>query len=558
MVTDRACSIGRDVQTLFEAGSFAGLTDGQLLERFHGSREDVAERTFAALQERHGPMVLRTCQRILRNDHDAHDAFQATFLVLLRKSRTLWVRESVGPWLHRVACRAAIRVRTAQARRQTALQEFATIAAGPAAPGPSAELLGGIHEELDRLPERYRAAIVLCDLEGQTCEQTARQLGCPLGTVGSRLARGREKLRTRLIRRGLAPGLGTIVTALSLDSALGSIPTPFVEMTARAAMQLSARTATGIVTIASARIARDISRSMFMSKFLPITAVTLAAVSLCLVPLLSYRTAAGSQPPGTQTVEKAEEKPRKEAVKNLSAALSGNDFGNDPARMKDYLIATIQNSLFDRKEHRRVDPVNRMAILYRDGTAKLWSFDSKDPVCPPLSDTTPIREIAFRENDLITAAETSVKVWNAVTGELVKDIPGQIFRPLAFLGGNYAADRFVTVSTDGSVVTTWDEKSLEAVDRFRPLEAESKRWIGAALSPDGGTLVTIAEDRSISLWDAAAKQSFATLRSPSRLSTSVFNDEACPLLKRPVLRIDGHFWEIVEALKPVPKSSVKK
>ncbi len=89
MVTDQAYSIGRDVRTLFEAGSFAGLSDGQLLERFHGSRGDSSERAFAVLLERHGAMVLRVCQRILRNEHDAHDAFQATFLVLLRKSRAL-------------------------------------------------------------------------------------------------------------------------------------------------------------------------------------------------------------------------------------------------------------------------------------------------------------------------------------------------------------------------------------------------------------------------------------------------------------------------------------
>ena len=183
-------------------------------------------------------MVLRVCQRILGNEHDAHDAFQATFLVLLRKSRALWVRESLGPWLHRVACRAAIRVRSTQARRQAALLELAAVAASPAASDPATELLAIIHEELDRLPEHYRAAIVLCDLEGRSCEQTARQLGCPIGTVGSRLARGREKLRHRLMRRGVAPAAGTVAATLTLDAALGSVPTPLMQMTARAAMQL--------------------------------------------------------------------------------------------------------------------------------------------------------------------------------------------------------------------------------------------------------------------------------------------------------------------------------
>ncbi len=253
MATERAGSIRRDVQALFEVGSFAGLSDGQLLERFHDSGEVVSQGAFAALVERHGPMVLRTCQRMLRNDDDAHDAFQATFLILLRKSRSLWVRESLGPWLHRVACRAALRARTARVRRQTAERDRAAVACDRAESCPSTELLAVLHEELDRLPQHYRAAIVLCDLEGRTCEQTARYLGCPIGTVGSRLARGREKLRSRLIRRGLAPAAGTIVAAFPHDTALAWIPTPLVENTARAAMQYSAHPTTEIVSFAAAQ-----------------------------------------------------------------------------------------------------------------------------------------------------------------------------------------------------------------------------------------------------------------------------------------------------------------
>ncbi len=222
------------------------------------------------------------------------------------------------------------------------------------------------------------------------------------------------------------------------------------------------------------------------------------------------------------------------------------------------MIACIGNSLFDPNRRGHVAPVNREAVLYQDGTAKLWSFDSKDPVCPPLRNSTPIREIAFRENDLVTAADTSVRIWNAVTGELLKDIPGQISRPLAHLGGQYAGRRLVTVSTDGRVVTTWDEKSLASADRFELPGPGAKPLIGAALSPDGGTLVTIADDRTLSLWDVATRQPFATVRPPSQLCASVFNDDASPLFKRPVLQINEHFWENITPLKPVSQPSVKK
>ena len=520
--------------------------------------ERLRSAPFETLVERHGPMILRTCQRILRNDQDAQDAFQATFLILLRKSRSLWVRESLGPWLHRIACRAAIRTRTAQVRRQTVLQELTALVDGPAPSAPSHELVGVIHEEIDRLPDHYRAAIVLCDLEGHTCEQTAQLLGCPLGTVGSRLARGREKLRGRLIRRGMAPAAGTVAAALSHD-ALGSMPTPLVEMTLHAAMGNPAPSVPAVVSSAAAKITREISRSLFMAKFQAIAAVTLTAAGLCLLSMLSYRAASGSQPPATQAVEKVQEKIKKPADQNTVGGLVATDFGNDPVRYKDYLIATIGNSLFNRDQEKTV-PVNRMAVLYRDGIAKLWSFDSKDPVCPPLRDTRPIREIAFQQNSgiLVTAAETSVEIWNAVTGKLIKEMPGQVVRPLAFATNFIARRSFVTIDTQGQMVTIWNSNSLEAVDRFQPVDIGSKPLIGASLSPDGGTLMTVAEDRSVSLCDVATKQCFATFRPPSQLCASVFHDDACPLFKRPVLQINEHFWETVNPLKPLANPSEKK
>jgi RNA polymerase sigma factor (sigma-70 family) len=204
--------------TVFGEGTLAGLTDGQLLERFATRRGDAAELAFAALVERHAPMVLRACRAILRDDHDAMDALQATFLVLVRKGRSLWVRDSLGPWLHRVACRAAGRVRSDAARLRTLERRFAE-AMRCRDDGDDRDILAAVvHEEVNRLPDRFRAPIVLCDLEGRTCEEAARHLGCPVGTIGSRLARGRDRLRGRLARRGLAPVVGTLIAALAAES----------------------------------------------------------------------------------------------------------------------------------------------------------------------------------------------------------------------------------------------------------------------------------------------------------------------------------------------------
>ncbi len=196
----------QNVQALFTLGTIGGLTDGELLGRFADHRDDVAELAFAALLERHGPMVLRVCRSILRNEHDAQDAFQGTFLVLARRAHGVRKRESVASWLHGVALRVAACEQTAMAhRRRHETRASQMAAARVSVEGSSPDLSTILHEELGRLPEQHRSVVVLCYLEGHTCEAAARQLGWPVGTVKSRLSRARERLRGRLLRRGLAP-----------------------------------------------------------------------------------------------------------------------------------------------------------------------------------------------------------------------------------------------------------------------------------------------------------------------------------------------------------------
>ena len=193
------------LRTLLDDGATAALADGELLERFASREGDPAEAAFAALVERHGPMVLRACRSILRDPHRARDAFQVTFLLLARRAGSLWVRDSIGPWLHSVACRTASGVRAAEAR-QAGLLRRAARASTPFVGGAGRDDLGSaLHEEIERLPDRLRAPLVLCYLEGMTHDQAADHLGCPVGTVRSRLARGRDRLRRDLARRGFAP-----------------------------------------------------------------------------------------------------------------------------------------------------------------------------------------------------------------------------------------------------------------------------------------------------------------------------------------------------------------
>ena len=204
----RQVAVLTSIGQLFHSGPVAGLDDGQLLERFVARRDEAA---FAALVALHGPMVLGVCRRMLRDGHDVEDAFQATFLVLVKRAGSIRDPGRLGPWLHGVARRVAMRARAEAARRRSHqdLSGPAVVAEEPAVrPASRAEgddVLGVIDEEVARLPSRYRDAVVLCDLEGRSYAEAARRLSCPMGTLQSRLARGRARLRTRLVRRGVAP-----------------------------------------------------------------------------------------------------------------------------------------------------------------------------------------------------------------------------------------------------------------------------------------------------------------------------------------------------------------
>lgn len=273
-------AIGKDrtlrtqIRTLYGIGAVRELTDGQLLERFATDRGEAAELAFAVLVERHGAMVLRVCRGVLADPHDAQDAFQATFLVLVKRARGLWVRDSIGPWLHQVAYRTACCARTTAARHRR-LERDAAMAAHAARAEHDVELGRLLHDEIDRLPERFRSPIVLCDLEGRTHEQAARHLGWPVGTVKSRLSRGRERLRDRLVRRGLAPGVSPVVVAGVFKGPVVSVPHALLDATTTAAVRFAA-----IGTAArgpAVTLAEGVLRTMTMTQWWKVAAVLLVA-----------------------------------------------------------------------------------------------------------------------------------------------------------------------------------------------------------------------------------------------------------------------------------------
>jgi RNA polymerase sigma factor (sigma-70 family) len=242
MTRNDPSAVVRDLQTLLDSGGVGALSDGQLLERFV-ARRDPGGSAFAVLVGRHGSMVWGVCRRILDDPNDAADAFQATFLVLVQKAGSVRVDDSLGRWLHGVSLKVARRARSTAARRSAREGPGVEGVASRAQAPDRAELLAELDAEIGRLPERYRAVVVLCDLGNLSHEEAARQLGCAVGTVGSRLSRGRERLRGRLARRGLAPPPGPFGLGLSAKMAPSLA---LVDSTSNAALRLVAGDAASI------------------------------------------------------------------------------------------------------------------------------------------------------------------------------------------------------------------------------------------------------------------------------------------------------------------------
>jgi HlyD family secretion protein len=273
-------AVVRQLRTLYNIGTIRDLTDGQLLERFATDADEVAELAFSALVERHEAMVWRVCLAIVRDEHEAEDAFQATFLVLLRKARSLWVRDSLGPWLHQVACRTASYLRTTGNRRRKHERRCAQKDAARLVDVGTLrdlDLVAAVHEEVNRLPEKYRAPVVLCDLEGRTHQEAARFLGWPIGTVKSRQSQGRGLIRDGLVRRGLGLAVaGTVVESLR-QTAVAAMPKAISRSAVNAAMQQSARMCTGFgVSAPVLSLTQGVIRAMLWIRIRFLTVGTLA------------------------------------------------------------------------------------------------------------------------------------------------------------------------------------------------------------------------------------------------------------------------------------------
>jgi RNA polymerase sigma factor (sigma-70 family) len=493
-------SVLRHLRGLAGGASVAAASDRELLERFCARRDEAA---FAQLLRRHGPMVLHVGRRVLGPAPDAEDVFQATFLLLARKAGSIRKRQSVGSWLHGVAHHLALQARTREARRQAHERRAASMReATPAAGAAWRELQEVLDQALAEVPEKYRAALVLCCLGGQTQEQAARQLGCPVGTVGSRLARGRALLRARLARRGLALSAAALATALAANGATAALPAGLLKSTLAAGARFAAGDrAAGLVSAEAAALADGGLKTMFASKAKAVMALMLALGFLVGGVVALARPVAPDPPPAADTAEQ----PRSKAPPAADAA--------DP--LPEGALARLGTVRF--RHGRTVTAISfspdgkRLVSGDMDGTLRLWEVPSGRKLLQAERRDGGASYVAFSPDGKMVAAaglDHVVYVWDAATWKVKLyelKAPGEFF----FSVGFSADSKALAAGTSGGTVYLWDLTTGQETGRLKGHQGTVRC---AVFSPDGKALATGGDDKTARLWDVAAAKELHQLK----------------------------------------------
>ena len=518
-----------------------GATDAHLLGRFVTARDEAA---FAAILRRHGPMVLGVCRRMLANDADAEDAFQAAFFVLARRAASVVKRESLAAWLFGVAYRTALEARTARCRRRARETPMPELPHPQIDAGEVQDWRPLLDEELGRLPEKYRATVVLADLEGRTRKEVARMLGVPEGTVSSRLAAARRLLAGRLARHGLPLPVGAVSIALSQSAASACVPSPLLVSTVRVAASVAAGSATGgAIPVKVAAMGEGVMKAMVVIRLRQGLVLLLTIGLLFVAGVTTYHSfAAARTADKTEAEEKAEAKEKVGEVRRFEGhddwvytvavspdgrrALSGSaseedkdgvvrlwdlDTGKDVRRLEGH-TSGVMAVAFSRDGKRGVSASD-------DQTVRLWDLDTGKELKRFEGHTDQVWAVAFSPDGKRLASggrDKSIRLWDVTTGKELKSFEGHAegVRTLAF---SPDGKRLLSGGFDG-VVRLWD---VEGGNEVRTFEGHTDAVQCVAFSRDGRRALSCGLDKTIRLWNVEGGNKHCVFTGHSDVVTSV-------------------------------------
>ncbi|HEV3260479.1 MAG TPA: sigma-70 family RNA polymerase sigma factor [Gemmataceae bacterium] len=487
----------RHIHRIAGAPDAGVLTDKQLLARFAAQQDEAA---FAALVERHGPMVLGVCRRLMGHVHDAEDVFQAAFLVLARRANAVRWREDIGNWLYEVACRLARKARVDDARRRS----HESVAGKMPKPGPLPEagwreLCCVLDEELQGLPAKYGAPLLLCYLEGRTRDQAARQLGWSLRTLDRRLGRGRELMRARLARRGMALSAALLATGLSQQAAPAAVPALLAVTTAR-------QVANSGISASVATLAEGALQGMAVTTWKAGLALALVlAVLTAGTGLVLHQALVGRQPQAKQSDRPKPAGKRADLHKAGTDKQTRTDRYGDPlpkeaiarlgtVRLRDGGFFGVYGAAFA-PDGKTIASTGRQGIhLWEAATGKeLHRFGQ----------ALQLTHVVFSPDGKLLASttwdDTVLHVWDAATGKELRLLGPHKASAVAFS----ADGKFLAAGGEDKTIRLWDPTTGRLLHRLERHPASASRL---AFSPAGNVLASANEDNTVRLWDVTMRK----------------------------------------------------